>query len=124
MPLSPHLSGIRCFACDTAHDPAKLLTVCTKCGMPLRVDYDLSRVRLTLDDLKGREPTLWRYHELLPLTVGDKVSLGEGFTPLLEVARNVWVKDEARNPTGSFKARGMALAVSMAKLLGARALAA
>jgi threonine synthase len=124
MPFSPNLSGIRCFACETAHDPKKLLTVCTNCGMPLRVDYDLSRVQLKLSDIKGREPTLWRYRELLPLTAGDEVSLGEGFTPLLEVARNVWVKDESRNPTGSFKARGMAVAVSMAKFLGARALAA
>src|SRR6185312_6865496 len=55
---------------------------------------------------------------------GDEVTLAEGFTPLLAVERNVWVKDEARNPTGSFKARGMALAVSMAKHLGARALSA
>jgi threonine synthase len=65
-------------------------------------------------------PTLWRYRELLPLEEGDETSLGEGFTPLLAVAENVWVKDEARNPTGSFKARGMALAVSMAKHLGAK----
>ena len=118
------LSGISCFACDTAHDPTQLLTVCTKCGMPLRVDYELSRVQLSLADLRGRPPTLWRYHEVLPLGRAAAVSLGEGFTPLLEVERNVWVKDESRNPTGSFKARGMAVAVSMAKQLGARALAA
>src|SRR6185503_10322577 len=69
-------------------------------------------------------PSLWRYRELLPLEEGDEISLGEGFTPLLAVAENVWVKDEARNPTGSFKARGMALAVSMAKHLGATKFAA
>ena len=92
--------------------------------MPLRVDYDLSLVQLKLPDLRGRPPTLWRYHEVLPLDQAAAVSLGEGFTPLLEVERNVWVKDESRNPTGSFKARGMAVAVSMAKQLGARALAA
>jgi len=118
------LSGISCFACDTAHDPTQLLTVCTKCGMPLRVDYELSRVQLKLADLRGRPPTLWRYHEVLPLDRAAAVSLGEGFTPLLEVERNVWVKDESRNPTGSFKARGMTVAVSMAKQLGARALVA
>jgi threonine synthase len=61
---------------------------------------------------------------MLPLEEGDEVSLSEGFTPLLSVEPNVWVKDEARNPTGSFKARGMALAISMAKHLGARALSA
>jgi threonine synthase len=67
---------------------------------------------------------LWRYRELLPLEAGDETSLGEGFTPLLPVGERVWVKDEARNPTGSFKARGMAVAVSMAKHLGASALSA
>ena len=121
--LSPALSAVRCFACETAHDPAQLLTVCSRCGMPLRVDYDFSRVRLTLRDLAGRAPSLWRYREMLPLVEGE-VSLCEGMTPLLTVAPNVWVKDESRNPTGSFKARGMAVAVSMARHLGARALCA
>ena len=122
--LSRYLSAVRCFSCAHAHDPRTLLTVCTKCGLPLRVDYDLASVRLALSDLAGRPPTLWRYREVLPLDAGDEVSLVEGFTPLLEVEANVWVKDEARNPTGSFKARGMALAVSMARHLGAKALAA
>lgn len=122
--LSPHLAGVRCFACETAHDPHGLLTVCRQCGLPLRVDYDLSRVKLSLQDVKSREPTLWRYRELLPLLPGDEVSLAEGMTPLLRVENNVWVKDESRNPTGSFKARGMAVAVSMAKHLGATALTA
>jgi threonine synthase len=122
--LSPALSGITCFACDAPHDPRQLLTVCTKCGLPLRVDYDLSRVSLKLEDLRDRPPTLWRYREVLPLDPADAVSLDEGFTPLLEVAPGVWVKDESRNPTGSFKARGMAVAVSMAKLLGAKGLTA
>jgi threonine synthase len=122
--LSPSLAGIRCFACDTGHDPRALLGVCTKCGMPLRVDYDLSKVKLRLRDVRDREPTLWRYRELLPIDPAEGVSLAEGFTPLLEVAPQVWVKDESRNPTGSFKARGMAMAVSMARHLGARALSA
>jgi threonine synthase len=122
--LSPTLAGVRCFACDLAHDPRTLLSVCSACGMPLRVDYDLGAVKLRLKDLSGRPPTLWRYRELLPLNEGDETTLVEGYTPLLEVERNVWIKDEARNPTGSFKARGMALAVSMAKHLGARALSA
>jgi threonine synthase len=122
--LSKYLRGIHCFACETSHDPRALLGVCTKCGMPLRVDYDLSSVRVTLAQLRDREPTLWRYREVLPLDATDAVSLAEGFTPLLAIEPNVWVKDEARNPTGSFKARGMALAVSMAKHLGAKAFSA
>jgi threonine synthase len=122
--LSPYFANVRCFACETAHDPLELLTVCRQCGLPLRVDYDLSGVKLSLQDLKSREPTLWRYRELFPLLPGDEVSLAEGMTPLLNVVKNVWIKDESRNPTGSFKARGMAVAVSMAKHLGATALAA
>jgi threonine synthase len=118
--LSPYLSGVRCFACETAHDPRTLPGVCAKCGMPLRVDYDLGAIRWQRKDVRGREPTLWRYREVLPLMEGDETSLAEGFTPLLQVAPNVWVKDESRNPTGSFKARGMTLAVSMAKHLGAQ----
>ena len=118
--LSKYLRGIHCFACETSHDPRTLLGVCQRCGMPLRVDYDLGAIRLKLSDVASRTPTLWRYRELLPLETGDEVTLGEGFTPLLAVGENVWVKDEARNPTGSFKARGMALAVSMAKHLSAK----
>jgi threonine synthase len=122
--LSRYLAGVKCFACETPHDPRQLLTVCTKCGLPLRVDYDLARVRLRLTDLRDRPPSLWRYREVLPLEEGDENSLIEGFTPLLAVEPNVWVKDESRNPTGSFKARGMAVAISMARHLGARVLSA
>ena len=76
-----------------------------------------------------REKSLWRYREVLPLPADvEPISLGEGGTPLLRVARfgggcDLWVKDEAQNPTQSFKARGMAVAVSMAKHLGATKLA-
>jgi threonine synthase len=77
-----------------------------------------------------REPTLWRYRDVLPVEdPDDRVSLGEGFTPLLPAPRLAalvarptrFIKDESGNPTGSFKARGLSLAVSMAKALGARA---
>src|SRR5690606_5539994 len=78
----------------------------------------------SLTDLAHRPPTMWRYREVLPAPEGAEVTPAEGYTPLLEIEPNVWVKDEARNPTGSFKARGMAAAVSMAKQLGARALSA
>lgn len=98
-------------------------------GRPLLVRYDLEQVgkNLQRDDLIGREPDLWRYRELLPLEDDRcRVSLGEGMTPLLKCDRlaeevgvgELWIKDESQLPTGSFKARGMAVAVSMAKELG------
>ena len=117
--LNPRLKGLSCFACATAHDPRVLQTVCTKCGMPLRVDYDLRDFSPA-----GRKPSLWRYEEVLPLPARDAVSLGEGFTPLVAISDRMWIKDEAQNPTGSFKARGMSVAVSMARELGAKALSA
>src|SRR5215831_10112915 len=116
---NPRLTGLSCFACGRAHDPTVLQTVCDACGMPLRVDYDLAPG--VLDRLEGA--SLWRYRAVLPVTLGE-VSLVEGWTPLLRVDEDTWVKDESRNPTGSFKARGMCLAVTMAKHLGVRALAA
>lgn len=96
--------------------------------------YDLAAIsRLTRDVLRTRsEHTLWRYRELLPLPGGiDPVSLGEGGTPLLQARcfgeqigiENLWIKDESVNPTQSFKARGMSVAVSMAKHFGAKKLA-
>ena len=111
---------LRCFSCERAHDPRVLQGVCTACGQPLRVDYDLASIRLKRSDLRDRVASLWRYREVLPAPEAEPVSLCEGYTPLLPVAANVWVKDESRNPTGSFKARGMSAAVSMAKLLGAK----
>jgi threonine synthase len=116
--LNPHLEGLTCFACGTAHDARVLQTVCTRCGMPLRVDYALESFT------PHWPPSLWRYDRVLPLQVARAVTLGEGFTPLVAIGERTWVKDESRNPTGSFKARGMTVAVSMAKALGARSLAA
>jgi threonine synthase len=115
--------SLSCFACDAVHDPAILQTVCVRCGLPLRVDHAVDAQTLPRAALAGREASMWRYREVLP--GGDEpVTLVEGWTPLLEVAAGVWVKDEARNPTGSFKARGLSAAVTMARRLGARALAA
>jgi threonine synthase len=122
MDKNPLLSGLSCFACDTPHEVEKLQTICTRCGLPLRVDYAFGpEAKISWKTFAGRAPSLWRYREVLPLASGE-VSLSEGFTPLLEVRPRWLVKDEARNPTGSFKARGMTAAVSMAKALGARAL--
>src|SRR5262245_12273573 len=122
--LSKFLRGVHCFACETSHDPRTLLGVCQRCGMPLRVDYDLGAIRLKRTDVASRTSTLWRFGGLVAFEHGGDTGLGEGFTPQLAVEENVWVKDEARNPTGSFKARGMAMAVSMAKHLGATKFAA
>lgn len=89
--------------------------------MPLRVDYAFTPGAVTVSSLRGG--SLWRYRDVLPVVDGE-VTLSEGFTPLLPVAERVWVKDESRNPTGSFKARGMTAAVTMAKHFGARSLSA
>lgn len=113
----------------------RLVNLC-ECGKPLRVEYDLCRVKgaLPKEELKNRRKDLWRYRELLPLPSNLKPeSLGEGGTPLIPAdrlatsvglnERTLFVKDEAVNPTGSFKARGMAVAVAMASALGAKKLA-
>jgi threonine synthase len=89
--------------------------------MPIRVDYRLTPETMPLSSLRGRVASLWRYREVLPLATGE-VSLGEGMTPLVQLDERTFIKDEAQNPTGSFKARGMTAAVSMARALGARAL--
>jgi threonine synthase len=123
MRFGPAFAGLTCFSCGTPHDATKLQTVCTRCGLPLRVDYRLRRGALEPKALAGRAPSLWRYEDVLPIAAADAVTLTEGFTPTVEVD-GILVKDESRNPTGSFKARGMTLAVSLAKALGARSLAA
>jgi len=120
---NPTWTSVRCFRCERAHDPAALQGVCVACGMPLRVDYDFASIRLRPGDLAGRESSLWRYREVLPLATGE-VSLVEGWTPLIAAGDRELVKDESRNPTGSFKARGMSVAVSVARLHGVRALSA
>jgi len=106
--------------------PADTLQTLSKAGRPLLVRYDLDGVRraLSREALTARPQTLWRYRELLPVRRSDNVvSLGEVVTPLIPLPRlagssEILVKDEGRLPTGSFKARGLALAVSMAKELG------
>ena len=102
------------------------------CGAPLLARYDLDRARAwSRDSLTGREPTMWRYRELMPLLEGEEpITLGEGFTPLLPArslgARlgldHLYIKDESLNPTNSFKARGQSAAVTRAKYLGATTL--
>jgi len=119
--LNPRWRGLSCFSCGTEHQIGGLETVCRSCGLPLRVDYDLSGPPPAAATAGGPD-SLWRYEEVLPVGAAHAVTLREGWTPLIEVGDGLWVKDESRNPTGSFKARGMTMAVSVAKLLGAPAL--
>lgn len=129
------LTHLECTACGLRHEWQALQNLCTACAKPLFPIYDLAKAARTLtkDSLGQREKSLWCYREVLPLPAEvEPISLGEGGTPLLQ-ARNfgretgltsLWIKDESVNPTQSFKARGMAVAVSMAKYLGAKRLAA
>jgi threonine synthase len=114
-------------------DPRERHFLCPSCGLPLLARYDLAAARAwSRATLPGREPTMWRYRELMPLLPGDEpVSLGEGFTPLLPAPRlgkslgltRLLVKDESLNPTNSFKARGQSAAITRAKALGATTIA-
>jgi threonine synthase len=129
-----NISHLECGLCGLRHEAHRLHNLCRECGKPLLVRYDLDRARtsLTRESLSGRRPDMWRYREVLPVESDENiVSLGEGWTPLLRAqrlgkrvgVRELFIKDESQNPTQSFKARGMAAAVSMAKELGARKLA-
>lgn len=126
MAHNPLVTELCCFACERPHAQGERWTVCAECGMPLEVRYRLSKDTMPASTVAARAPTMWRYREVLPVTEGTEVTLVEGFTPLLRMAgdADVWIKDESRNPTGSFKARGIAAAVTMAKLLGGEALSA
>jgi threonine synthase len=129
-----NVTHLECAACGTRYEAQRLHNLCTQCGKPLLVRYDLKRAAasLTKESLRGRGPDLWRYREVLPVEQDENVvTLGEGFTPLVCASRlgapmgldQLFIKDEGQNPTQSFKARGMTAAVSMAKELGARKLA-
>ncbi len=124
---------VECSKCGETFPADKLLTVCTKCGGALLFRYDLKRVasKLSKDILERRDDTFWKFIELLPLaSVQSVISLGEPYTPVLHfpedgvtTLKNVYVKDDGRLPTASFKARGMAVAVSKLKELGVKRIA-
>ena len=126
------LTQLDCSACGRRHDATVPQNVSACCSKPLLARYDLAAAARTLtrESLPGRVPSLWRYREVLPVRADEHVvTLGEGFTPLLGAPRlggggRLWIKDEALNPTQSFKARGMSVAVSMARRFGLRHLAA
>ncbi len=130
MKTATFLSHLECGLCGERLDADVLRNLCPKCDKPLLARYDLEAARsaVTPAGLAGREPTMWRYRELMPVRDDDfRLCLGEGFTPLFRAARlekeaghaPVFVKDEGLNPTGSFKARGLSAAVSRAYELGA-----
>src|SRR5882762_9827058 len=129
-----NVTHLECGNCARSFPARTLLNLCSDCGKPLLVRYDLEHVKKTLpkESLAGRQADLWRYKELLPVDdPANVVSLGEGWTPLLSVPRlgaavginDLLIKDESQNPTQSFKARGMTTAVSMALELGVKKLA-
>lgn len=120
---------LRCTKCGMEHSCESVQTTCTKCGGVLFSVYDLEKAkeRFTRQAISKRYPTMWRYIELLPVHYEENiVTMGEGFTPLIRIRRalvengptNVWVKNEGTNPTGTFKARGMASGISKCKELG------
>ena len=129
-----NVTHLECGLCGLKHEAHRLHNLCTACGKPLLVRYDLERAKMFLkkESLAARRPDMWRYREMLPVERDENiVSLGEGWTPLLRATRlgrrvgvpDLFIKDESQNPTQSFKARGMAAAVSMAKELGVKKLA-
>ena len=129
-----NVTHLDCTYCDKTYSAGELHNLCTACGKPLfpRYDLDAAARTLTRESLAGRRADMWRYREVLPVERDENItSLGEGFTPLTPAARlasklglrELYIKDESVNPTGSFKARGMSAAISMAKELGATKLA-
>jgi threonine synthase len=128
--MSPtFLSHLSCSACGAEHGASEIQTVCRSCGAALLAVYDLDLARKTIrrPSISARAGTMWRYIEMLPVRdPGAIISLGEGWTPLIALRRegaaaglpSLFVKEEGYNPTGSFKARGLSMAVSKAKELG------
>lgn len=127
-----HIDKLYCPKCGRKYDPNQIQTVCS-CGRPLIASYDVEEIKENLDKslLERRESSLWRYHELLPLNEPSSIaSLGEGMTPLIQAEsmgeiiglKNLMIKDEGINPSGTFKARGATVGVSKAKELGIKSI--
>lgn len=133
MPIRHYVTHLEC-GLTQERFPADILHRVSSAGKPLLVRYDLDAVRAAVrpDTLAQRAESLWRYRELLPLPLDQEpVSLGEPITPLISLPKvakalalnELLVKDESRLPTGSFKARGLVMAVNMAKLFGIKVMA-
>lgn len=132
--MKSYLQHLECSNCNTIYPHTEPQNVCNSCGKPLFARYALDQLtdNWKPKDLETRPNTLWRYRELLPIQDEEYiVSLGETMTPLIHAKtlgnqfelEDLWIKDESRLPTGSFKARGLAMAVSKAKSLGIKELA-
>jgi threonine synthase len=121
----PRLTHLECTRCGEHYPADRPQTVCPKDGGVLYARYDLASIKKTFSpaSLLPLAPTMWRYDAVLP--EATPVTLGEGFTPMLRSREyaNVFIKDEGLNPTGSFKARGLAAAVTMARHFGLKKLA-
>ncbi|MGI8550920.1 MAG: threonine synthase [Dehalococcoidia bacterium] len=124
-----YITHLECPKCGREESADKVVNLCSNCGSPLLVRYDLEAIRHTVrkEDLTGRVASMWRYLEFLPVdSPAEIVTLGEGYTPVLPLQRagdgfgQLWLKDEGLNPTGTFKARGAAAGVTRAKALGIR----
>lgn len=124
------LTHLECSFCHKSYEADQLIRLCPACEHPLLARYDLARAAATLDrdEMAHRPNTLWRYHEMLPIRDPRyQISLGEGGTPVLKLdnlgklfgLKQLYLKDEGQNPTGSFKALGLSVAVSRAVELGA-----
>ncbi|MGH2418545.1 MAG: threonine synthase, partial [Candidatus Limnocylindria bacterium] len=130
--MRSYLKHLACTACDGVYSADEVHSVCPACGKVLFARYDLAALRRVMPqpDLGGRSWDLWRYRELLPIRdQRHAISLGEGATPLVPfsaaalasagmAAGEIIVKEEGANPTGSFKARGLSVAVARAVELG------
>jgi len=132
--MPSYVTHLDCTRCGKLYDHWILQTLCHDCGRPLYARYDLAAIGRAVrkEDLPGREASLWRYAEFLPVDEQtERITFGEGWTPLLPCGRlgahlglrDLLIKDEGQIATGSFKARGMAVAVTKAKELGAKSLA-
>ena len=119
------LSHLECTRCGEHYPADRPQSVCPKDGGVLYARYDLANIKRTFSAarLSGRAPSMWRYDAVLP--AANPVSLGEGFTPMLSSREfsNVYIKEEGLNPTGSFKARGLSAAVTMARHFALKKLA-
>jgi threonine synthase len=124
-----YITHLECYSCGKHFDPESIQTFCPDCQSPLLARYDLAVAseKIDRDEFRRRSRGMWRWSELLPVHEPENmINLGEGDTPLLHLSNlgaelglsNLYAKDESLNPTGSFKARGLAAAVSKAKELG------
>ncbi len=128
----PYMTHLECADCGNEYDATKLQNLC-ECGSPLLARYDLAAISNAAEpgDFEGGIDNMWRFASFLPVPSEHIITRGEGMTPLLKTRQlgeelgvtNLMIKDEGLNPTGTFKARGAACGVSMAKYLGADAVA-